>query len=270
MNRNRLFSSPAAVLLLAAIGVPQPIQQPALAANAKVLAAKVQLNSSSSTPGVAPVQSKPHGLSYGEWSARFWQWAFSLPVDGHPLFDSADCSAGQTGHVWFLGGTAVPFEITPGVLLGRATRTCTVPPGTALFFPLVNNECSTVPGDVLPGFGTTPAELQACAKFASSFIVPGTLSATLDGAAITGLRQYDVTSPLYAFGPMPANNELAFFGLPAPAGTTGTSVSDGIHLFLDPLSKGSHVLKFYAELDLAPIGGPKFIQDITYYLSVAH
>jgi hypothetical protein len=43
---------------------------------------------------VFPVNSKPYGLSYGEWSARQWQWLFSLPAEGHPLFDTADCSAG--------------------------------------------------------------------------------------------------------------------------------------------------------------------------------
>jgi hypothetical protein len=51
-------------------------------------------------PAVAPVNSKPYGLSYGQWSARQWQWEFSFPVDQHPLFDTADASAGQSGPVW--------------------------------------------------------------------------------------------------------------------------------------------------------------------------
>jgi hypothetical protein len=65
---------------------------------------------------------------------------------------------------------------------------------------------------------------------------------------------------------MPDKNVLQSFGLFAPAGTLAHSVSDGIHLMLHPLSPGIHVLHFYAELDLGPIGGPKFIQDITYSL----
>src|SRR5262245_3779309 len=48
-------------------------------------------------PSVSPPQSNFRGLSYGEWSARFFQWAYSLPVTHHPLFDTADCSTGQTG-----------------------------------------------------------------------------------------------------------------------------------------------------------------------------
>lgn len=214
-------------------------------------------------PAVAPVNSKAYGRSYGEWSAEFWKWEFSLPVDHHPLFDSADCSAGQSGHVWFLGGTFVTFQPAPGVIEGTATRTCFVPSGTALFFPVINNECSTMPGDQLPGFGTSPDDLRACARFASSHIVPGTPSVTLDGVAINGLSQYDITSPLFNFGPLPNDN---LFG--APAGATGSSVSDGIHLMLHPLSVGSHTLHFYGELDLTDVLGFKFIEDITYTLHV--
>jgi hypothetical protein len=35
-------------------------------------------------PGVAPPQSHPHGLSYAEWGARWWQWAYSFPADLFP------------------------------------------------------------------------------------------------------------------------------------------------------------------------------------------
>jgi hypothetical protein len=229
----------------------------------------------SQNPAVAPVQSNVHGGSYEEWAARFWQWEFSLPVNASPIFDTAGCAAGQTGKVWFLGGSALPFEVTPGVFKAVANRVCVVPPGTSLFFPIVNNECSTVPGDVLPipgGYSPTPtdAELRACARYASSFIVPATLSATLDGVPIQALSLYQVTSPAFTFGPLPGNNVLEYFGLPAPAGTMARSVADGIHLMLHPLATGNHTLHFYSELDLGTIGGPMFIQDITNDLTVGH
>src|SRR5437867_3706794 len=44
-------------------------------------------------PGVYPPTSPVFGRTYAEWSAAWWQWALSLPVDQHPLFDTADCSA---------------------------------------------------------------------------------------------------------------------------------------------------------------------------------
>src|SRR5262249_11776095 len=48
-------------------------------------------------PGVFTPNSSPYGKTYGEWSAAFWQWEFSLPVDHHPLFDTAPASTGQSG-----------------------------------------------------------------------------------------------------------------------------------------------------------------------------
>src|SRR5947209_6336709 len=36
-------------------------------------------------PGVVhPPCSKPYGLTYGEWSAKWWQWVYSIPVGTNP------------------------------------------------------------------------------------------------------------------------------------------------------------------------------------------
>ena len=52
-------------------------------------------NGNDDNPRVLPVNSKPYGLTYGEWSARHWQWLLSLPLTDHPLFgDDGDSSAG--------------------------------------------------------------------------------------------------------------------------------------------------------------------------------
>src|SRR5258708_30783707 len=83
------------------------------------------------TPSVFPPNAAPFDKTYAQWAEAWWQWCFSLPVTAHPLFDTADCSAGQAGSVWFLGGN---FTGTP------VTRNCSVPTGTALFFPILNNE----------------------------------------------------------------------------------------------------------------------------------
>jgi len=31
------------------------------------------------TPGVFPINSAPYGKTYGEWSAKWWQWDLSCP-----------------------------------------------------------------------------------------------------------------------------------------------------------------------------------------------
>src|SRR2546426_6305813 len=107
-------------------------------------------------PLVLPINSTPYGKTYGEWSAEHWKWTFSFPVDHHPQTDTADCSAGQSGPVWFLGGTFTTTVDPSGVVVGRATRDCAVPAGKALFFPIIDTECSTIEGN-----GTTDAELRA-------------------------------------------------------------------------------------------------------------
>ena len=119
-----------------------------------VIAAQAQ----NSNPGVIPPQAQAHGMTYAEWTARWWQWFFSFTATTNPV---ADCSVGQLGSVWFLVG--VP---------GPTTINCSVPPGKALFFPVINVECSNVEDP--PFFGATEAARRACAK------------SIVDGAAKSG------------------------------------------------------------------------------------
>jgi hypothetical protein len=207
-------------------------------------------------PGVIPVNATFHGLTYGEWSARWWQWAFSLPIDQHPLFDTADCSEGQSGPVWFLGATFVSTTTPNGETLAFADRTCSVPAGVSLFFPVANAEASTIEGN-----GATDAELRSAAEFFQDFVQ--NLSCEVDGKSIEGLDGYRVQSPLYTFGPLPDNNILQSFGLDAPAGSTSLSVADGVYLMLAPLPVGPHTIHFHAEI-------PDFLFfiDVTYHLDV--
>ena len=46
-------------------------------------------------------------------TARWWQWAFSIPTAQNPLVDQSggNCMVGQRGSIWFLG-TVVP--VSPG------------------------------------------------------------------------------------------------------------------------------------------------------------
>jgi len=206
-----------------------------------------------------------NGKTYGEWSAEHWRWTFSLPVDNHPLFDTADCSAGQSGRVWFLGGTFTTTVNPSGVVVGTADRDCRVPVGTALFFPLINTECSTIEGN-----GTTDAELRACATFFQDHAHD--LAATIDGVPVEDLDSYRVQSPLYTFGPLPDNNILQLFGLDAPAGSTSPSVADGVLLMLRPMSQGNHTIHFTAAQTFSTANGDpfdfEFRLDITYHLTI--
>ena len=203
-------------------------------------------------PGIIPPTAKAYGMTYGEWSAKWWQWAFSLPVDQNPFFDEeGDCSNGangQFGPVWFLTGV---INVS-----GTAVRDCLVPAGKALFFPVFNAECATLEGN-----GSTEDALGACA---TGLVDPVTgLTAEIDGVPIQNLQQdYRFSSPLFTYGPLPENNVLQLFGFHAPAGATSLSGADGFYLMLAPLSVGEHTIHFTGTVGT-------FSLDITYNLTVA-
>jgi hypothetical protein len=217
-----------------------------LALAAAALAPLASARAANANPGVLPVTAKAHGHSYGEWSAAWWQWAYSIPTTANPLLDEtgADCAQGQSGHVCFLAGV---FNES-----GDAARSCTIPSGTALFFPVINVECSTLEVGT-QFFGSNETELRACAH-AFSFT---NLEASIDGVLLTDLASYEVDSPLFTFA-LPADNLL---GIPA---ATGSAVGNGVYLMLAPLSVGEHTLHFggtYPDFD-------SFTLSIDYDLTV--
>ncbi len=152
-------------------------------------------------PRVLPPTAHPHGQSYGAWAAQWWQWALGQPVAVNPVLDETGehCAQGQEGNVWFLAGA---FTSEP------VTRTCTVPTGTALFFPIINYfYCAEA---------TDPPEQQTeeFVREQTAFLrdaVSG-LSATVDGVQIRDieLRYYEESSIFSVV--LPDDN---VFGLPA-------------------------------------------------------
>jgi hypothetical protein len=226
-------------------------------------AASWSIEAKNGNPGILPPNSKAFGKSYGEWSAEFWKWLYSMPTDQHPLFETADCSQNQAGKVWFLGGTfIVVAEPDTGVVVGTADRDCEVPTGTALFFPLVNLECNVFAGD-----GTNEKELRACAKKYGDLINVDDLSAEVDGVKINNLQAYRVGSPLFEWGPLPENNVLTTPDVPVPAGTTSPAVGDGYYLLLAPLSSGKHTIDFKGRI-VIPEFNLDFRLDIHYDITV--
>lgn len=198
-------------------------------------------------PGVLPPESHPFGKTYGEWSNAWWQWAYSIPAPNNPVLDTtgANCGVGQSGQVWFLAGTFTGETIT---------RTCTVPHGKALFFPIFNSENDNI--------GVTPPltadQLRAALNaFYDCCVDPSTFSAVVDGVAIQQLGNYRAGphNPVFSFT-LPVNN--VYPGSP-PAGPYSPVVSDGYYLMLAPLSTGTHTIHF-----VAPSGG----QDVTYTLTI--
>src|SRR5215472_9058485 len=193
-------------------------------------------------PGIIPPQAIYASHSYSEWQARWWQWVFSLPATDNPIIPGGNVLQGQSDHVWFLAG-----------VFGVEERSITIPPGTALFFPIVNTECSTV--EAPPYHGDNEAELRACAQAFTD--ATSDLAAEIDGRSVLNLPSYRHQSPLFTFGPLPADNLLGM-----PVGTTAQSVDDGIYLLLPPLSVGEHTIHFAATVE--GVG----TLDTTYFITV--
>jgi hypothetical protein len=210
------------------------------------------------SPVVLSPQSQPFGASYGEWAARWWQWAFRQPVANHPLAQTGpvDLSQGQSGDVWFLGWVLSGS----GPVASTADRTGTIPAGKALFFPLINS----VDDNVVSDPGLTPDELRATvsADMDSGIAV----AADVDGLPIQGLttqpQAFREQSPAFSVT-VPGDNLFGLFGSPVPAGTYSSLADSGYYLMLAPLPTGAHTIHFHAEL-------PSFglALDITYHLTV--
>ncbi len=215
--------------------------------------------SGETNPGIAPIQSHPHGHTYGEWAARWWQWALGLPVTGHPVLDltGEHCAQGQTGRVWFLAGTfggqlfpePVPVE-----------RQCTVPNGTALFFPLISSFVGAFLND--PPEARTEAFLRA-----QIACVNAELSAEIDGVPVQNPLQYFEKSPLFDVHLPPDN----IFGLGEdviPELRLSPSVDQGFYLFVRPQPPGEHTLRWRA-FWVCPFPPFDFEENVTYHLTVS-
>src|SRR5919197_4529460 len=78
------------------------------------------------------LQEKPYGLSHGEWTTKWWQWAFSTPTSVNPLNDDTgeNSHLNQAGPVWYLCGTFGENKFPK--------RKCTLPYDKAILFPVIN------------------------------------------------------------------------------------------------------------------------------------
>jgi hypothetical protein len=195
-------------------------------------------------PGVYPPGSAPYNLTYGEWSAKWWQWVLSLPQDINPLIDQTGehCAQAQSGPVWFLAGT----------FGGSVERTCTIPEGKAILFPVLNS------GNVKTDPSETEEDLRVTTKEAVDN--PAILEASLDGVPLHNLQNYRAESPLFNVT-LPEGN---IFGVPE---LNSEAVSDGYWVMLQPLPVGDHSVNFRGADTAAVAGG--LVTEVTYKLTLA-
>src|SRR5262245_5693415 len=198
-------------------------------------------------PGVVPTTARYAGLTYGEWSARWWQWFWATATADAPTLDTTGALAGegQSGPVWFLTWPLVEANVV---------REIRVPAGKALLFPATNHDSLL---DLPPS--ATLDERRKAAPAIFRCIVAS--SAPVDGVPSTELTSYAATSPAYDVT-LPVDN---IFGV--PAGTYGPTFSAGYYVLLKPLAVGRHTVEFSFQFFWPPAGQVLSLST-TYFIDV--
>jgi hypothetical protein len=213
-----------------------------------------------------PGQSSTASGASGKLAATWWQWALSEPADTNPLiggYTGGPQCDGQLlsptqGNTWFLAGSFGASAVE---------RTCAVPAGTQLFFPVFNAAYLRVPTDP----GDTEAHLfdqahgyvdAALADRKFSMVV------TVDGKAVPNKSIVRAEAGVFS-------GESPFFVSETNPSGFYEAVTDGLWVTLPALSKGEHTIAWKvsapnADTDPFTAGVQKdFLpQDITYHLTV--
>ena len=87
------------------------------------------------------VNSHPYGLTYGEWTVRWWKWFFSTPESINPAVDQSGKYTyinQPSENLWFLAGKLGTWnKMVP-------RRFCRIPSSRSILFPVINCEVNPV------------------------------------------------------------------------------------------------------------------------------
>lgn len=213
------------------------------------LCLSVSITAATAATAPAPLMpdARVDGESFGELTARWWQWAHHLPEVPYQDPDGRYCELGQEGPVWFLAGTDGSFT---------ARRECVVPVGKYLLVPVINMVVRDS-GD--PEYvRSSCAQLQASAalnndRLASAVVV-------IDGVRLADVARYRVRSEGCFHSGRDEDSPLA--------------AADGYWLLFEPLPPGRHHLVVGANYgtndddDDDDEGGGRRVQNFEYVLHV--
>lgn len=185
--------------------------------------------------GLIPHDEPVAGASQEEWARRWWQWAWSFDDTESPVADRTGrfCGARQVGEVWYLAGTYGTQ---------RTIRTCRVPAGKVIFFPLINYV-------VHPARGAREDCSALMSRAAAITDQPSALVLELDGKKFAALSLHRQVSR----GCFNLNAAVAAPESPLLA------AANGYYVALRPLAAGTHTLNFGGIL-------PTMSQAVTYTL----
>ena len=168
--------------------------------------------------------SRPYGLTYGQWTVKWWQWLASIPADTSPAADETGIHAAENQtdpSVWFLAGTLGGKNVN---------RKCKIPANMSVLFPVINYEINPLERPDLK----TDVDLVRHVVDDEDDVL--NLTCTLDSLAVPVFR---ITSDPAMFTlNIHQNNPFNI------AGGVTRATSDGYWVFLKCLSPGEHDLYF--------------------------
>jgi hypothetical protein len=173
---------------------------------------------------IYPVESKPFGLAYSEWTIKWWQWILSIPKSQNPANDDTGAFAGgqqDDGNVFFLCQTIETAKKIPW-------RTITLPADKSIFMPIINWISIQVNND-------TDDEMLKDAIMHTDEVA--NMQFTLDDEPVQNLRDYRVVSPFFDVI-FPEDNVFNV----SPG--SHRCVSDGFWIFFKPLKKIAKLSSF--------------------------
>jgi len=165
---------------------------------------------------------------------RYSEWIRAFSKADSPATDLTGerCTAGQSGPIWFLAGTRG---------LGKVKRECAIPEGKSLLVPIVYTVAQTLDN-------VSCNEIQAgIRKFTAG---ASELRFSLDQKAWENLERHHLESGCFSLRD-------------GSSGQIVTAATSGYWIFLPPLPKGLHVIKFGGRFRVM---GTE--QDVTYELQV--
>lgn len=171
--------------------------------------------------------SKPLGISFGNWTVRWWRWAFDIPKSRNPINDQSGnfANVNQRRDVWFLAGK--PADQEPYVPLRR----CNIPSGNAVLIPIINCEANKLEFPELDETGlkenviTHMEQIKQKECFLNGKNIP-----------VQRVRSDPEIFDIYI------DSENIF---DIPNGGNTVASADGYWVFLKPLEKGEHKLEFH-------------------------
>jgi hypothetical protein len=166
--------------------------------------------------------SSPYGVSYGQWTVRWWCWFLSIEIRKSENFVFEKQA---TSEVMFLAGKVGDEDKS------IPNRSCIVPSSSAILFPVINCEVNSLERPAL----TNEDDLIRYVGAEENTII--LKECIVDGTPIPAQRV--ISDPKIFDVEL---NEYNAYGV--RGGGKTVAAGDGYWVFLKPLSKGVHRITF--------------------------